>query len=135
MSFVLDASMAISWCFKDEVTKRSISILERTIDLGCWVPQLWHLETSNVLLQAYRRGRATSTDLENALTLLSGLPIETDVGTEERVYSYIFFIARNEGLTTYDATYVDLALKMQCPLATNDKAIIRVASKLGITVL
>jgi predicted nucleic acid-binding protein len=135
MSFVLDSSVAISWCFKDEATERSISILERTIDLGCWVPSIWHLETSNVLLQAHRRGRGTLIDVENALGLLAGLPVETDVETEMRAYNEILFIARDEGLTTYDASYVELAMRMELPLASNDKAVLRVANKIGIPTL
>jgi hypothetical protein len=63
--FVLDCSIAVSWCFEDEASEISDALLERVRDEGALVPSLWHLELGNVLIQAERRGRVMSADVNN----------------------------------------------------------------------
>jgi hypothetical protein len=49
MPFVLDASLAMSWCFVDESTPYSRSILASLLDTYAEVPALWPFEVANVL--------------------------------------------------------------------------------------
>jgi hypothetical protein len=45
---VLDASVALSWCFKNEATTVGDQVLERLADAAASVPAIWHLEIANV---------------------------------------------------------------------------------------
>jgi predicted nucleic acid-binding protein len=98
------------------------------------VPGLWHLEVANVLLQAERRGRITTGDVAMRLELIAELPITTDNETTARAWREILALARAEGLTTYDATYLELAIRRGLPLQTKDEALITAAKRTGVAV-
>lgn len=57
MSFVIDNSVALAWCFEDEQTKPIMALLEQVTETGATAPQLWPIEAINGLLTAERRGR------------------------------------------------------------------------------
>jgi hypothetical protein len=57
MSFVLDSSVALTWCFEDERTAATAALLDRVTDAGAVAPSLWPLEVLNGLAMAERRGR------------------------------------------------------------------------------
>jgi predicted nucleic acid-binding protein len=96
------------------------------------VPGLWHLEVANVLLQAERRGRIAAADVAMRLELMAELPIDTDNETTAREWREILALARAEGLTTYDAVYLELAIRRGLPLLTKDKALIAAAARTGV---
>ena len=75
---VIDSSVALSWCFEDEASAEMDSIFEHVRDQGAVVPGIWHLEVGNVLLQAEKRGRITTSDATARLALITELPIMTD---------------------------------------------------------
>lgn len=135
MSVVVDSSIALSWCFEDEASPETDRLFERVRDDGAIVPGLWHLELSNVLLQAEKRGRITASDVAVRLDLIAELPIVTDQETATRAWREILNMARKEGLTTYDATYLELAVRRGLPLLTKDNELIRAAKRLGVDVL
>jgi predicted nucleic acid-binding protein len=134
-ALVIDSSIALSWCFKDEATPETRRILDRVGEDGALVPALWHLETGNVLLQAERNGRITAADALLGITLMSGLPIETDEEATTRAWREILSLARLERLTTYNATYLELAVRRNVPLATRDRALHSAARRLKLPVL
>ena len=43
-------------------------------------------------------------------------------------------LAKAHNLTAYDATYLELALRLAMPLATSDAALIRAAEREGVSV-
>lgn len=45
------------------------------------------------------------------------------------------WLARAERLTTYDAAYLELAMRLGMPLATKDEALAAAARRLGVSVL
>ncbi len=99
------------------------------------MPGLWHLEIGNVLLQAERRGRITTSQISTRLELIASLPITTDAETDNRAFREILTLARTQSLTTYDAAYLELAIRMGIPLATQDKALVRAANQIQIVTL
>ncbi|MBN9562757.1 MAG: type II toxin-antitoxin system VapC family toxin [Alphaproteobacteria bacterium] len=133
--FVLDCSIAMTWCFEDEATPATDALLDRVRDEGAIVPMLWHLEIGNVLLQAERRGRVSSADLSARLELLAALPITTDDQTSSRALREVLSLARAETLTTYDAAYLELAVRRRLPVATKDRPLQRAAKRVGIDVI
>ena len=130
---VIDCSVAVAWCFEDEVSAETDAILERVRDEGALVPALWHLELGNVLVQAERRKRLTAADTTTRLELIAALPILTDAETPERALREVLTLARAEGLTTYDAAYLELAMRKGLPLASKDRALVEAADRAGIT--
>lgn len=132
---VLDASVAVTWCFADEATQATDALLDDISANGALVPGLWFLELGNVLLAAERRGRITASDAAARLELISTLPIYVDQNAIARAWSEILHLARAEKLTTYDATYLDLALRRRLPLATKDRALAEAAKRLDVAVL
>ena len=131
-ALVIDSSVALSWCFEDEASPRSDALFEEVRDHGAVVPGLWHLEVANVLLQAERRGRIATADVMVRLDLIAELPITTDDETTARAWREILALARSEGLTTYDATYLELAIRRGLPLLTKDEALIAAAARTGV---
>ena len=132
---VVDWSIAISWCFEDEASPETDALFERVRDGGAIVPGLWHLELSNVLLQAEKRGRIGAGGVAIRLGLIAELPISTDQETALRAWREILAMARAENLTTYDAAYLELAVRRGLPLLTKDNEIRRAATRLGVEVL
>jgi predicted nucleic acid-binding protein len=135
MSFaVLDASVALSWCFADEASPDTDLLLDHVRDYGALVPGLWFLEVGNVLLQAERRGRIAAADVAVRLDLISALPIMVDQNTVGRAWTEVLHLARVERLTLYDATYLELAARRGLPLYTRDNALAGAARRQGVAV-
>lgn len=135
MSFVLDCSIAVTWCFADEAGAATDRLLDQLEDRGAFVPLIWHLEIGNVLTQAERRGRITVGDLAARIELLRRLPIITDDETATRALRDILAFAREQKLTTYDASYLELAARRGLPLATRDGELRNAAGRLGVDLL
>lgn len=133
--FVLDCSITMSWCFEDESTAYTDSILERLKTSKCIVPSLWSLEVANVLLIAAKNKRITEIQSASFIDALSALPIITDSTTSTRAMHSIYVLANNSKLTIYDATYLELAIREKIPLATLDKELIKAANKLNVPLL
>ena len=131
---VVDASIALTWCFEDEVTAATEAIEVRVEEEGAIVPGLWRLEIANALLIAERRGRIARAGIEQRLELLAALPIDTDAKTDGRTWNDTLLLARAERLTLYDASYLELAIRVDAPLVTLDRELARAARGMGVPV-
>jgi len=131
---VLDASVALSWCFEDEASPATDAILDEVRHSGALVPGLWFLELGNVLLQAERRRRIAAPDVAARLELISALPIFVDQNSTGRAWHEVLGLARAENLSVYDATYLELAFRRNVPLASRDKDLAAAARRLGVHV-
>jgi predicted nucleic acid-binding protein len=118
---VLDASVALSWCFRDELTPNSIEV-QRRIKAGetARVPTFWAAEVLNTVLVGERRGRITAEEGRLFLDDLRTLDLEVDAISVDRLFEVVQAISRKYGITPYDALYIELALREKCPLATLD---------------
>ncbi len=133
--FVLDASVTVAWALEDERDLYSEKILDALGEGKAWVPSIWPLEVANALLMAERRRRLTRAEVENFLYLLQELPIQVEGDTVLKVWSEILLLAREEGLSVYDAAYLNLAMRLGLPLATLDQALRKAARNCGVEVL
>jgi predicted nucleic acid-binding protein len=132
---VVDASIALTWCFEDEVTAATEAIGAQVDADGAVVPTLWRLEVANALLLAERRGRLDRLGVEQRLQLLAALPISIDAETDARAWNDTMLLARAGRLTLYDAAYLELAIRINGTLATLDRALARAARHLGVAVV
>ncbi|MBI5816422.1 MAG: type II toxin-antitoxin system VapC family toxin [Nitrospinae bacterium] len=122
----------MSWCFDDEEDSYADAVLESLENAEALVPAIWPLELGNVLLVGERKKRLDAASVARFLALLGGLPITVEQETPERTLNEIFSLARETGLSTYDASYLDLAMRLGLPLATQDAALMKAAKKSGV---
>ncbi len=134
-AFVVDCSVTVTWCFEDEATPASDGLLDRLGEDSAAAPAIWPLELGNVLVMAERRGRIDAAQLAEFVALVRELPVAIDQETPQRALDEVLALARTEGLTTYDASYLELAMRLGVPLATQDKELRQAAEKLGTPVL
>jgi predicted nucleic acid-binding protein len=132
---VLDCSVAVSWLFDDEQDSGADALQAQVLDQGALVPGLWLLEITNVLLQAERRKRIDAAGVDERLDLFQKLPVEIDSPIPAASLLAITTLARRHGLTSYDATYLELAIRMGLPLATLDKPLRKAAAAEGVKFL
>ncbi|OAI49911.1 hypothetical protein AYO44_18255 [Planctomycetaceae bacterium SCGC AG-212-F19] len=130
--FVLDCSIVLAWYFVDETDRYADAVAAALPGATAHVPALFHLELANILVVGERRKRSTEAQATAFLVRLAGLPIVVDGETAGRAWSDIIGLARAHGLSTYDAAYLELAVREALPLATLDKQLETAAKAIGV---
>ena len=125
--YVIDASAMLAWCFEDEKPRNADALMRRLVNGGMTAPSLFPLEVTNTLWSSERKKRVTWQQASAFVALVESLRIEIDLETPWRAWSEIRELSRREQLSTYDASYLELAIRRQATLATFDKALIRAA--------
>ncbi len=133
-SLVLDASVAMTWCYPDEHSDLAYKVLDAMEHRQAVVPSLWAVEVANALVAGERRERLTSSGIARFLELLKGLPIETDIQTASRALGDTLQLARRHGLSAYDAAYLELATREGLVLATLDTKLKTAAEAAGVKI-
>jgi len=132
MAFVVDCSVSLAWFLEDERGAFTDSILRATLTADHWVPAVWPLEFANGLLMAQRRKRINRAARLDALrrVMLPGLHVDAAQADMEAVSE----LAERRDLTTYDAAYVELAMRLGLDLVTLDRALAQAAAAEGVAV-
>jgi predicted nucleic acid-binding protein len=133
-SFVIDNSVVMSWCFKDEISQYADAVLDRLQDSTAFVPSIWPLEVANVLLVAERKKRLREADSVRFITLLSQLPIIVEYERTGRMMYDLLTLARANGLSSYDASYLNLSMRKGIPIATMDNRLIEAAKNTDVQI-
>ena len=133
--FVIDNSVVMTWCFKDEKNQYADSVLDSLELSTAFVPSIWPLEVGNVLLVAERKKRISKADSTRFITLLAELPIIIEPELPERMMRDILALAREHQISTYDASYLDLAMREGIPIATLDKGLKKAAKRRQVSIL
>ena len=134
-AFVVDCSIAMAWLFHDEATPKTAALLNRLTTETALVPAWWFIEVTNVLAMAERRGRITHAQSDAFIADLSKLGMERDYEAPDRAFTHLLALCRTHRLTSYDAIYLDLAIRRSLPLATLDEDLSKTAKKLGVRIL
>lgn len=135
--FVLDHSVAMRWLIESKKKadqNYAEAVLKTMIDTDSIVPDLWHLEAANVLLGLEKHGDATTGEIERFISQLENLPIRIDPLTADQSLKRTLVLARAYKLSSYDAAYLELAIRESVPLATLDKALLRAARNAGVDI-
>jgi predicted nucleic acid-binding protein len=135
--FVLDNSVAMRWCFDSGAHAYADQILER-LETGkdtAFVPLMWRYEVSAVLARAELKGLLTARKAAEFLEDLAALPITVDTESASRVLTDVHRLAIQYRLTSYDAAYLELALRRTLPLATLDEELLVACKAAGIAVV
>ena len=125
--------MVMSWCFKDESSHYADMVLDKLMETTAIVPTIWPLEVVNVLLVAERKKRLSPSDSIRFLTLLYQLPISVK-HEQAAPMTELLALARTGNLSSYDASYLDMAMRNGCPIATLDKQLIEAAKKMDVPI-
>ena len=131
--WVLDCSVTMAWCFEDERTQATDDLMGGAVPV--LVPQIWPLEVGNVLMLAMRKGRITTSKQKQFLGLLKLLPITVDVFGLDETLRHVMTLAGEHHHTTYDASYLELAIRTEAAMATLDADLRRAARRMGVKLL
>jgi predicted nucleic acid-binding protein len=135
VSLILDSSVTLAWLYSDELTSATQEVFDQVVAAGACVPSLWRLEVANSLQGGVRRGRISEEFRDAALTDLGLLDIAIDSDTDTFAWSTTLRSAERCGLTLYDAAYLELAQRLELPLATLDQELRAAGNALGLTLL
>lgn len=132
MSVVIDSSVALNWVMPDEDRTKSEALLDGVASTGAIVPPLFRIEVGNSLLISVRRKRISADYIHDALDLIRQLPLRIDDSGADYVWSGTIEIAAAHRLTLNDATYLELAVRLELPLATLDAKLAHAATIAGL---
>jgi predicted nucleic acid-binding protein len=132
VSLVVDASVTLAWFLEGERTGFSEAIFDQVELLDLWAPAIWLLEVPNALLVAERKKRINREMRVEALERASALGIRIDTAPIDM--KTISALADRRGLSTYDAAYLDCALRQGFDLATLDRQLAAAAAAEGVPV-
>jgi predicted nucleic acid-binding protein len=133
VTFVLDASVTLGWCFLDEqqhlteFVGKMLSEKQRAL-----VPSIWWFEIRNAALSGIRRQRVTSEHVDTFLSRVARAPIEIAPLPAEQA---VFALAHRHRLSFYDAAYLELAQRETIALATLDQQLARAAAAEGVPLI
>lgn len=136
-AFVLDNSVAMRWLLASEkrtdqnYAERVLGTLE---ECDALTPNLWHLEAANVLAGAEKRGEVSLGEIERFISQLENLPIHVDPLTAHQAFSRTLALSRAYNISSYDASYLELAMREGLPLATLDKNLVKAAKKADVVI-
>jgi predicted nucleic acid-binding protein len=138
MNFVLDNSIVMRWFFNDGSTKDreySEGVLNLII-LGSntpITPGVWPLEIANAISRAESMGQIEETRSAHFLEIIREMNIATESIAQDVSFGSILHLARVYKLSSYDASYLELAMRYSIPLATLDMDLIAAMKKVGVS--
>jgi predicted nucleic acid-binding protein len=132
-TYVLDNSVTMTWLFADEKRQDCDALQQDLAGASkAIVPDHWAVEVANAMVVGERRKRIVSSSLQPFVDMIESLQIENDGASRRKVFAETLALARQHGLTAYDAAYLELALRLGAPLASLDSTLRKVAQGLGV---
>ncbi len=133
--FVLDCSVTMSFLLPGQATTYAHKLFTSHQNWEALVPSLWELEVSNVLARQEQRGRLGKPECDNLLELLAGFNIHQEQAEPGQIFKRVLPLTRQLKLTSYDATYLELAIRHRIPIATLDAHLSEAATLHGAKIL
>ena len=133
--FVLDNSVVMAWGLREERTEDAHRVIRMLDHCKARVPAIWPLEFANAMLNAERRKRLSDANTAWLRESILSLPISVVTETPAHVITAIFVLAREQGLSVYDASYLDLAMREGLPLATLDDRLHDAAKRCSVPLI
>jgi predicted nucleic acid-binding protein len=131
---VIDASVALAWCFPDEASDYADSVLLAVENQAIIVPGIWSVEISNALLVGERRKRIRQPEVRRFVDLMNGLSVAEDRQSFSDTVGNVLPLAREYDLSAYDAAYLDVAVRHEIPLATLDDELRAACATAGVNI-
>ena len=134
MPMVIDSSAMLTLQFPDEDSAALQAVAVLLADAGAVTPIHWKAEIANSLVVAVRRGRISVQERKEILSDMAEFAIKTDSVSADAFWRDTILLCDRHKLSAYDASYLELALRLQLPLATMDKALATSARAEGVKV-
>lgn len=129
--FVLDSSVALTWAFEDEQSDAADAVVRSVRPGQVLVPSIWFFETANGLLSAVRRSRITFDEAQEVRALLVRLPVAADFAAHGATFNRTLELVYKFDLSVYDAAYLEVAERVELPLATLDRKLAQACKENG----
>lgn len=129
---VVDASVALAWCFPDESNRYAEAVLVALAAHQLVEPTIWGMEIANAISVGERRARIHESEISRFLELLGSLNIVEDAVRIPEVFSDVLPLARQHAIAVYDAAYLEAAIRHNASIATLDRALERTARAMGV---
>ena len=122
---VLDVSVSTKQFIDDPLSPKVDQLLDclENPQIEIFIPDLFYIETTNTLWKYVRAGILTPAEIQANLANRKALSFQV-VSTAELMED-AFSIAYDFGISAYDAAYVTLSGRVNAPLLTLDKKLIR----------
>ena len=119
--------MAISWFLPDQATAYTDKILKR-LGMGqtAAVPAIWKSEFCNVVGRAVKLKLLSASDADGIIFHASNLNIREQATPS---LAALYELQRKTDLSAYDASYLELAIRLKIPLATADSQLAKAAKQ------
>lgn len=130
MAFVADNSVTVAWFIASQADSKTDALLGRAASEDVHVPFVWRAEFAATLLTLTHNRRLQPARVPAILDEIDRLDLVEDA-TPPSVRSLID-IGRRNALSAYDASYLELALRLKLPLAARDATLRRAAERAGI---
>lgn len=131
MAVVVDASVAMGWLLRSQASALSRHVQEAVTADGGFVPAHFGLEVARTLRRFERHSQLSPDAVDGALARLRELPLTQDAVTGFGNIQVAVALARRHLLRIADASYLELALRLQMPLATRDEKLAIAATSAG----
>lgn len=128
MTLVIDASVALALVIPDEQSEWAEEVMSVVARTSARAPMLWEYEVTSGLRNAERRGRISAQDVDDAVAVLSRLPIRLEQPSAQALLR----LSREHALTAYDAAYLAVGIRHSLPVATHDRALHSAALAEGV---
>ncbi|MET0546461.1 MAG: type II toxin-antitoxin system VapC family toxin [Caulobacterales bacterium] len=131
-STIVDASVVLAWLFPDESTPELTALIRGSARQGAWVPAHFHLEVAHSLSRAVRPKRITEAEAQVMLADTADLDLFIDDRTHVEAFETTWSLAKEHGLSVYDAAYLELAMRRGAMLASLDDDLLKAARAVGV---
>lgn len=132
-SYVVDASVALSWLLPGEDTHRTLPLRDRAAEnprVELLIPPTFWYEVANVLWVAVQRERMIQSAAIEALESLMAFQLDVWVADPVSTLSLSF----DQNIAVYDSAYLRIAVERKSTLWTIDNALAEAAKHLNVPV-
>jgi len=133
VNVVIDASLAIAWTVASQRTSAADSLL-RTANAVFVAPSIFAFEVRNALVKAERQQRITREIADEAIAFIANQLTALEALPDESLLADIVALARGEGLSFYDACYLEAASRLSATLASRDAPLLAAAARRNVVI-
>jgi len=130
VAFVVDNSVVVAWLYAGQATAYTERLLESSGANTLHTCFIWPAEFANVATVMVKRGILTDALGTQMVQMADTLNLAVDPQACD--LGALYQISRRYGLSAYDASYLELAMRMNLPLATRDVALMNASQSLGL---
>ena len=127
---IVDNSVVMAWLYPGQATAYTERLLERSGSSTLHASFIWPAEFANAASVMVKRGILTDELGAEMIRMVDAFDLVVDRTPAD--LRQIYQISRSYGLSAYDASYLELAIRLKLPLATRDAALKKASQTLDL---